>query len=84
MSETREKLVANERAKLTATYLNGLAIALVAVGGFGPAFSVRDVANREELGATAFTLLFCLLASGVLPLVARTLLRGLRSWTRTR
>lgn len=29
-------LVANERVKLTATWLNGLAVAVFAVGGFAP------------------------------------------------
>lgn len=33
-------LIANERAKLTATYLNGLAIAIFGVGGLAPIFSV--------------------------------------------
>ena len=33
-------LIANERAKLTATYFNGLAIAVFAVGGLAPLFSI--------------------------------------------
>lgn len=32
----RAKLVANERSKVTATFLNGLGTAAVAVGVFGP------------------------------------------------
>ena len=31
--EARDKLVANERIKFTATYANGLAVAIFAVGG---------------------------------------------------
>jgi len=34
------KLVRNEQNKLTATYLNGIAVALFAVGGFAPLASV--------------------------------------------
>ncbi|MCL4217739.1 MAG: amino acid transporter [Candidatus Hydrogenedentes bacterium] len=32
-------LIHNERVKLTATYMNGMAIAIVAVGGFAPMVS---------------------------------------------
>lgn len=35
-SEARDTLVANERIKFSATYANGLAVAIFAVGGFAP------------------------------------------------
>jgi cation transport ATPase len=36
VADPRETLIRNEQAKLTATYLNGIAIALAAVGGIAP------------------------------------------------
>ncbi len=70
--------VHNERTKLTATFLNGLAVAIFAVGGLAPAFTTlygdRPVALPLALGV-----LVCLLASGALHYWARRSLRGLRS-----
>ena len=40
------KTVRNERRKLTASYLNGIAIAVLAVGGFAP------LANFAQTGGT--------------------------------
>ena len=36
MADPRDVLVRNEQAELTATYLNGVAMALAAVGGIAP------------------------------------------------
>ena len=36
MADDRQTFIRNEQAKLTATYLNGLATALAAVGGLSP------------------------------------------------
>ena len=38
----QEKLIFNERIKLLAAFLNGLGIALFAVGGLAPLFSARN------------------------------------------
>jgi hypothetical protein len=42
-------LVDNERAKLSATYFNGLAIAVMAIGGFAPlvSFPSREMTVRS-------------------------------------
>lgn len=69
-------LVRNEQAKLTATYLNNLAVALAAVGGITPMVSGVLAAG----GPTRFDLatgLICILGSGALHFMARGVLRGL-------
>lgn len=38
-------LVANERTTLTATYFHGVAIAVLAVGGFAPVVNAANVAS---------------------------------------
>ncbi|GJE16047.1 amino acid transporter [Methylobacterium marchantiae] len=58
--EDRSKLVANERSKLTATYVNGLAIALFAVGGLAPMFARRG-ASPGDVGRSWLTLSISLL-----------------------
>jgi hypothetical protein len=40
-------LIENERTKLTAAYLNGLAIAIFAIGGLAPFFSYIHDPNSE-------------------------------------
>lgn len=74
------KAAHNERTKLTATYLNGLAVALVAVGGFAPMFSFRDAAGRGETDPLQFSIGFglCIAFSGVLHLIGRLVLGRLR------
>ncbi|QRM42397.1 amino acid transporter [Rhizobium sp. BG4] len=71
-------LVENERTKLTATFLNGIAIAVFAVGSFAP-----TIASLGATGTTSTTIrmiaVICLLASGALHLTARGTLRGLRN-----
>lgn len=78
--EARRALIANERAKLTATYVNGVAVAVLAVGGLSPAFAQRppgpiDPATSIQI---ALTSLICIGISAVLHWMGRSILRGLR------
>lgn len=71
-------LVHNERAKLSANYLNGLAIAVAAVGGLAPLVSYEyGAAGVRPLWIVALVAFICLAASAVLHFTARRLLRGL-------
>jgi hypothetical protein len=70
--------IRNEQIKLTATYLNGLAIALFAVGSLAPTFSYAFGSFRGTpiwvvLGAAAI----CLFASVALHWLGRRILRSL-------
>ena len=78
--DARAKLVGNERAKLSATYINGVAIAVLAVGGLAPLFAQRPPgpANPSSIVATGITAFVCVVVSAVLHWTARTVLRGLR------
>ncbi len=71
-------LIRNEQIKLTATYLNGLAITVFAVGGLAPVFSYTfgSIAG-QPLWAVVFVAAICLIVSAVLHLVARRILRDL-------
>lgn len=72
------KLVENERVKLTATYLNGVAIALMTAGVLAPVIGLITgtiVAGPWQLAALVVS---CMLISGALHLAARFLLRGLK------
>jgi hypothetical protein len=72
------KLVRNEQNKLTATYLNGIAVALFAVGGFAPL--ANFVAGSLSNGFLVLSLLFfagCVALSGALHYFARSILRRL-------
>ena len=71
----RDTLVRNERAKLTATYVNGLAIAVFAVGGLSPFITAAGGGGFTGWGLGC--LLVCLPLSGILHLSARTALKGL-------
>ncbi len=70
-------LVANEQVKLTATYLNGLAIAIFAVGGLAPLVAV--VSGTVQAGAVQIVVLstVCVAASLTLHLLARRSLKRL-------
>jgi hypothetical protein len=72
-----DQLVRNERAKLTATYLNGIAIAIFAVGGLAPVISAASSASVISLPATMSTAI-CLFASVAPHFVARRVLKGLQ------
>lgn len=70
-------LAHNERLKLTATYVNGVAIALIAVGGFAPVVTV--LVNQAAPSATVLLLaVICQGLSVVLHLIARRVLRELK------
>ncbi|KAA0124499.1 amino acid transporter protein [Methylobacterium sp. P1-11] len=78
-ADLRGKLVGNERAKLTATYINGLAIAVFAVGGFAPFIAALGVATEQHgfLAGALLLLGVCSLTSGALHWVARSRLGSL-------
>lgn len=73
LPEARAILVANERAKLTATYVNGVAIAVLAVGGLAPVFAQPHTTLGIVLSSA-----FCVLVSAILHWVARGYLQELR------
>jgi VIT1/CCC1 family predicted Fe2+/Mn2+ transporter len=71
-------LIHNEQAKLTATYFNGLAIAVFAVGALAPVFSYAFGSMAgQPLWAVTATAASCLVASAALHFIARRLLRKL-------
>lgn len=70
-------LVHNERVKLTATYMNGMAIALVAIGGFAPLVSLAS-GGPANFGALAIVGFGCLGTSIALHSIARLFLGRLQ------
>ena len=66
-------LVRNERAKLTATFANGIAIAVFAVGGLAPFVSLVSAGSAfaASHGAVYELMGICWIASGVLHWSAR-------------
>lgn len=70
-------LAHNQRLKLTATYVNGLALAVIAVGGFAPIIAILAAQTRPTV---VFVLLvvICFPTSAILHLIARRALMGLR------
>lgn len=78
-SDPRGTLVRNERAKLSATYVNGLAIATFAVGGLAPLVTLLS-ASAPGPGAAGIVYglaAFCWIVSGAHHLLARGILREL-------
>ena len=71
-------LVDNEKAKLSATYLNGLAIAVMAVGGFAPLVSFPFSGDGRSLWTTVMVVVICIVISIALHLIARRVLAGLK------
>ena len=71
-------LVHNEKVKLTATYLNGLAIAVFAVGGLAPIVAIVS-GTTQSVTATSVVILtsICVCLSAGLHLGARRTLRKL-------
>lgn len=66
----------NERTKLTATWLNGVAVAILAVGGFAPMFTAiysGHISLLLPIGAA-----ICFALSIALHYWARRTLKGLR------
>lgn len=70
------KLTRNERTKLTATFVNGLAVAVFAVGGLTQAVKVTDPAAQVGL-ASLIVSVSCFLGSFALHMIARWILRRL-------
>ena len=65
-------LIHNERTKLTATYFNGLALAVFGVGGLAPLFSYAFSDNDSRpLWAVALVSVICMAISAALHLLAR-------------
>lgn len=69
-------LIHNERTKLTATYVNGSAIAMLAVGGLAPVVNAMVSANGVTIGAS-ITAVLCISVSVALHFMARRILKGL-------
>lgn len=69
-------LVRNEQAKLTANYLNGVAIALFAVGGLAQVLSLLN-GDRGPTPLMFVGIGICIVASTALHFIARRILRGL-------
>jgi len=74
----RTGLVRNERLKLAATYLNGLAIALFAVGSVGPVISIATSAGTNSSRAAGLIAFICAFVSAALHYAASRVLGGLR------
>lgn len=71
-------LVDNERTKLTATALNGVAIAAFAIGGIGPVVSVLIGNPQVSAGAAGFCASICGAVGMTLHIAGRALLGRLR------
>ena len=72
-------LVRNEQVKLTATYLNGLAIATFAVGGLAPLVAlVSGTTQQTALTLILISSIICVSGSAALHLIAKRHLKGLR------
>lgn len=69
-------LIHNERTKLSATYLNGVAIAVMAVGGLGPLIAVLNGGTAPAVGL-AIVSVICFAGSAALHFLARRLLGSL-------
>ncbi|PIO42573.1 amino acid transporter [Phyllobacterium zundukense] len=69
--------VFNEQKKLTATWLNGLSVALWAVGGLAPLASSIYNANGPS-ALIAIGAAICIMVATALHLYARRTLRGLK------
>lgn len=77
MSDATAKLVRNEQLKLTATYFNGVAVALAAVGGIAPVIAfVQDLAAARVVAIVGAA---CWAMSAGLHFAARKLLTKLEA-----
>jgi hypothetical protein len=72
-------LIHNERIKLTATYFNGIAIAIFAIGGLAPVIAGLSATGVGITARTALLVLSCFFVFGTLHYVSRTLLKGLQA-----
>lgn len=73
-----KNLIHNEQTKLRATFLNGLGIALFAVGGLAPLFSALNN-DREPTLINLATSGFCFLGGIALHYVGQRILKRLIS-----
>lgn len=71
-------LIHNERTKLTATYLNGIAVAIFAVGGFAPLVGWFNSGSGPGRPVIALSVI-CILVSAGIHLAGRFLLKGLHT-----
>ena len=71
------KLADNEQAKLSANYLNGVAIALMTAGVLAPVVGSLATGTRLPVWGLAILVVGCMLLSGGLHFLARLVLRGL-------
>jgi hypothetical protein len=71
--------VGNERLKLSASYLNGIAVALITAGVFGPiiSYTFGIIPNAKPLPVFIFSA-GCFLFSAILHYAARRILGDLR------
>ena len=69
-------LVRNEQAKLSANYLNGVAVALFAVGTLAPVLSML-YGDHEPTLLLMLGIAICIAGSGALHFAARRILKGL-------
>lgn len=76
----RSVLVANERAKLTATYVNAFAGAIFTVGGLAPIFATLLTAGPQTLPMPAIVgvAIVCWMTSATLHYSARRYLKELQ------
>ena len=70
-------LVRNERLKARATYLNGLAVAILAVGALAPIAASISTFSRPSIAASILAFI-CVLLSYGLHYFAMNVLEGLR------
>jgi hypothetical protein len=69
------KVVRNEERKLTATYFNGIAIAVMAAGTFAPVVAIMQSGDID--GTSGPFVIGCILVSVALHSFARLFLRGM-------
>ncbi len=75
-AEERQKAIFNESKKLSATYVNGVAVAILAVGGIAPLFAARPLAPFDwRVPAVA---VLCLGVSAGLHWAARGFIKDMR------
>ncbi len=72
-------MIENEKVKLTANWINGLSIAVFAVGGLAPLFSsLYDSEGKSFSAAVVPISVVCFFAAVALHYTGRRLLRGLK------
>jgi hypothetical protein len=72
-------LIDNERVKLTATYMNGVAIAVIAIGSLAPLFSyIYSTDVSQPLWVVAIFSIICAFVSAALHYGARRTLGRLQ------